>query len=59
MHQVIKNVLDTRSLGLKWKPNGLKWEPNGSKSNAGKLYICNSDHDEDPVKRKNVSGFIL
>ena len=53
MHQVLKYVLGINTLGL-------KLEPNGSKEETWDI-VCfsDSDHPEDPLIRKNISGFVL
>ena len=53
MHQVIKYVLDTRSLGLKFKLKGIEKEP------WDITCFGNNDYAGDPVTRRSINGFVL
>ena len=53
MHQVIKYVINTRSLGLKQEPKGSEKEP------LEIVCFSDSDHAGDLVTKRSESGFAL
>jgi hypothetical protein len=53
MLRVIKYVLDTKTLGLKFEPTMTKGEP------WDIVVYTDSDYASDPVSRRSVSGYII